>query len=211
MTALIVLAKEPVPGRVKTRLSPPCSPREAALLAEAALADTLRAVAATPAGRRVLVLAGKPGPWLPRGFEVLPQRGRGLDDRLAAAFEDVAEPALLIGMDTPQVTPALLRSATGALAGSRAVLGPAEDGGFWIVGLGRADRRAFAGIPMSQDVTARLQVQRFRDMGLATSLLPALRDVDTVEDARAVAGMAPHTAFARRARAILPQGVGAFR
>jgi rSAM/selenodomain-associated transferase 1 len=211
MTALIVLAKEPVPGKVKTRLSPPCSPPEAALLAEAALADTLRAVAATPARRRVLVLAGEPGPWLPRGFEVLPQRGRGLDDRLAASFEDVGERALLIGMDTPQVTPALLRSATGALSGFQAVLGPAEDGGFWIVGLRRADRRAFLGIPMSREITARLQVQRFRDMGLTTGLLPTLRDVDTIEDARAVAGMAPHTAFARRARAILPPRTAALR
>jgi rSAM/selenodomain-associated transferase 1 len=203
MTALLVLAKEPVPGRVKTRLCPPCSHEQAAALAEAALADTLLAVASTPARRRVLVLAGRPGPWLPPGFEVLPQRGCGLDDRLAAAFQDVGEPAVLIGMDTPQVTPALLERATAALERSQAVLGPAADGGFWAMGLRRADRRAFAGVPMSREITGHLQARRLREMGLATSFLPTLRDVDTIDDARVVARLAPGTGFARQAREVL--------
>ena len=64
------MAKEPVPGRVKTRLVPPCTPRQAAALAEAALADTLHTVLAAPARRRVLVLEGEPGPWLPAGFDM---------------------------------------------------------------------------------------------------------------------------------------------
>ncbi|MCX3061687.1 glycosyltransferase, partial [Streptomyces sp. GXMU-J5] len=85
---LLVLAKEPVAGRVKTRLTPPFTPREAAALAEAALRDTLDAALAAPVRRRVLVLAGEPGPWLPPGFDVVPQRGDGLDERIAAAFED---------------------------------------------------------------------------------------------------------------------------
>src|SRR5690242_13674278 len=80
---LLVIAKEPLPGRVKTRLTPPYSPREAAELAAAALGDTLEAVRATPARRRVLVLDGRPGPWLPAGFEVVPQVPGGLDVRLA--------------------------------------------------------------------------------------------------------------------------------
>lgn len=65
MSTLLVIAKEPRPGRVKTRLTPPFSPRQAAALAEAALVDTLLAVAAAPVRRRVLVLDGTPGPWLP--------------------------------------------------------------------------------------------------------------------------------------------------
>ncbi len=68
-----MIAKEPVPGRVKTRLTPPFTPQEAARLAEAALADTLAAAAAAPVARRVLVLDGSPGPWVPPGFEVVPQ------------------------------------------------------------------------------------------------------------------------------------------
>ena len=107
-TTLLVIAKQPVPGRVKTRLVPPCTHDQAASLAEAALTDTLHAVLRVPARRRVLVLEGRPGPWLPAGFDVVPQCGGPLDERLAGAFAGVRGPALLIGMDTPQVTPGLL-------------------------------------------------------------------------------------------------------
>ena len=102
---IAVIAKEPVPGRVKTRLCPPFSPAQAAELAEAALRDTLRTVRATAAARHVLVLDGRPGPWVPAGFDVLAQRGDGLGSRLAAAFTDCVaacdEPVVLVGMDTP--------------------------------------------------------------------------------------------------------------
>ena len=80
---LLVIAKQPVPGRVKTRLVPPCTYEQAASLAEAALADTLRAVRMTPARRRVLILDGQPGPWLPPGFDIVPQCAGPLDERLA--------------------------------------------------------------------------------------------------------------------------------
>jgi glycosyltransferase A (GT-A) superfamily protein (DUF2064 family) len=125
-TTLLVIAKQPLPGRVKTRLVPPYTLEQAAQLAEMALADTLRAVLAAPACRRVLVLDGRPGPWLPDGFEVLPQCGGGLDERLAAAFSVTRGPTLLIGMDTPQVTPCLL---TVDWDGFDAWFGPAADGG----------------------------------------------------------------------------------
>jgi glycosyltransferase A (GT-A) superfamily protein (DUF2064 family) len=112
---VVVIAKEPVPGRVKTRLTPPFTPAEAAALAEAALTDTLTAVADTNVARRVLALDGAPGPWLPRGFDVIGQRGAGLDERIAWALTDahvtLPLPLVLIGMDTPQVTPALLAAA----------------------------------------------------------------------------------------------------
>ena len=73
VTTLLVIAKQPVPGRVKTRLVPPCTYEQAAALAEAALADTLRTAATVPARRRVLVLDGEPGPWLPPGYDIVPQ------------------------------------------------------------------------------------------------------------------------------------------
>ena len=85
---VIVIAKEPVPGRVKTRLTPPFTPQDAALLAKAALSDSLAAAAEAPMTRRVLALDGAPGDWLPAGFDVIGQRGGGLDERLAAAFAD---------------------------------------------------------------------------------------------------------------------------
>ncbi|MGW1782460.1 TIGR04282 family arsenosugar biosynthesis glycosyltransferase [Streptomyces sp. NPDC002143] len=195
MTTLLVIAKEPRPGRVKTRLTPPFTPQEAAALAEAALTDTLRAVAATPARRRVLVLDGTAGPWLPPGFDVVPQCAGGLDERLAAAFADCDGPALLIGMDTPQVTPGLLAF---DFDGYGACFGPAEDGGFWALGLAEPDPGLLLGVPMSTPATGAVQRDRLVAAGLRVRDLPRLRDVDTAADAEAVAAMAPHGCFAAR-------------
>ncbi|MFF4252584.1 DUF2064 domain-containing protein [Streptomyces sp. NPDC001663] len=192
-TTLLVIAKEPLPGRVKTRLTPPFTPEEAAELAEASLADTLDAVARTPAGRRVLVLEGEPGPWLPTGFEVVRQCAGGLDERLAAAFAHCDGPALLIGMDTPQVTPDLL---TIDFDGCDAYFGPAEDGGFWALGLAAPDPGLLRGVPMSTPHTG--AAQRARLAGLRVRDLPRLRDVDTAYDAELVAKTAPEGRFAAR-------------
>jgi uncharacterized protein len=199
MTALVVIAKAPRAGHSKTRLCPPCTPRQAAALARAALADTLEALRATPAARHVLVLDGEAGDWLPPGFEVLPQRGRGLDERLAHAFDDVAGPALLVGMDTPQVTPGDLREGLARLAepGTDAVLGPAPDGGYWAIGLREPDPRLFLGVPMSSARTCRAQRARLSSLGLRVGDLRALRDVDRIADAHAVAALAPSGRFAR--------------
>ena len=98
-----------MPGRVKTRLCPPCRPEEAAEIAAAALADTLDAVPGCSAERRVLALDGEPGRWLPAGFEVIRSSGDGLAERLGAAWAEVDGPCVQIGMDTPQVAPALPR------------------------------------------------------------------------------------------------------
>ncbi|MFJ5221789.1 DUF2064 domain-containing protein [Streptomyces sp. NPDC088400] len=193
MTTLLVIAKEPRPGRVKTRLTPPFTPEEAAELAEAALADTLRTVAAAPASRRVLVLDGAPGPWLPPGFDVVPQCAGGLDERLADAFAHCTGPALLIGMDTPQVTPDLL---TADFTRCDAYFGPAEDGGFWALGLTRPDPALLRGVPMSTPVTGAVQRQRLVAAGLRVRDLPCLRDVDTAADAHAVAALVPRGRFA---------------
>ncbi|MGQ4362235.1 TIGR04282 family arsenosugar biosynthesis glycosyltransferase [Streptomyces sp. SAS_272] len=193
MTTLLVVAKEPRPGRVKTRLTPPFTPAEAAALAEAALEDTLRTVAATPAERRVLVLDGESGPWLPPGFDVVPQCAGGLDERLAAAFAGCDGPALLIGMDTPQVTPELL---TVDFDGYDACFGPAEDGGFWALGLVRPDPDLLRGVPMSTAATGAVQRARLVAAGLRVRDLPRLRDVDTSADAEAVVADAPNGRFA---------------
>jgi uncharacterized protein len=206
--ALVVIAKAPVAGRSKTRLTPPCTPAQAAALAEAALADTLQAVAATPAPRRVVVLEGEPGAWLPGGFEVVAQRGGGLEERLANAFDDVGGAALVIGMDTPQVTPALLQAGATALLhdGVDAVLGPAGDGGYWAIGLREPDAALFAGLPMSEATTGTAQRARLDAAGLRVEALPELRDVDTIADAHAVAALAPEGRFARVLAAVSAAG-----
>ncbi|WP_405901768.1 DUF2064 domain-containing protein [Streptomyces sp. NBC_00727] len=197
-TTVLVIAKEPLPGRVKTRLTPPFSPAEAARLAEAALADTLHTVLTVPAARRVVVLAGAPGPWLPPGIEVVEQGAGGLDERLAAAFGACTGPTLLIGMDTPQVTAAGLAPALspGGWDGCDAWFGPAEDGGFWALGLAEPDPALLRGVPMSVPETGAVQRRRLVDAGLTVRDLPPLRDVDTAADAAEVAALAPDGRFA---------------
>ncbi|MFF3674497.1 DUF2064 domain-containing protein [Streptomyces sp. NPDC002120] len=195
MSTLLVIAKAPVAGRVKTRLTTVFTPQQAADLALASLRDTLAAVLATPAGRRVLVLDGRPGPWIPDGIEVVPQGTGGLDARLAAAFALAGGPALLIGMDTPQVTPGLLALGLD-FTEADAWFGPADDGGFWALGLAAPDPALLHGVPMSVAHTGEVQRRRLTDAGLAVRDLPELCDVDTPADARRVAAAAPRTRFA---------------
>lgn len=208
MTALVVLAKAPRPGRSKTRLAPAFGFEGAARLAAAALQDTLDAAAATLADHRVLALDGTLGRGalpvdVPAGFEVVPQRSGTHAERIAAALGACREPALLIGMDTPQATPELLALAL-ALAGHDdgdevACLGPAEDGGWWALGLSRPDRcaeAALSGVPMSVPWTGRAQLDRLLALRLRVTTLPELRDVDSPDDAAAVAAVAPQTRFA---------------
>ncbi|WP_405605880.1 DUF2064 domain-containing protein [Streptomyces sp. NBC_01410] len=202
---LLVIAKAPVPGRVKTRLCPSYSPEEAARLAEAALADTLDVVLATPARRRVLVLDGAPGAWLPDGFEVVPQCPGGLDERLAHAFGLCEGPALLVGMDTPQLTVELLSTGL-ELSEGEATFGPADDGGFWALGLAEPDPSLLRGVPMSVPETGAIQRHRLLRAGLAVRQLPVLRDVDTADDARLVAAQAPHGRFAAAMAALAGTG-----
>ena len=194
---LIVLAKEPLPGRAKTRLVPDLGPERAAAVARAALADTLAAVAQVRVGRRTVVLDGAPGDWLPAGTAVLPQGTGDLGDRLAAACADAwaafPAPLLLLGMDTPQVTPALLSSALDTLLqpGTDAVLGLADDGGWWALGLRTPVPGLFAGVPMSTAGTGAAQRARLDALGLTTRRLPVLRDIDHVHDIAPVAALQP--------------------
>jgi rSAM/selenodomain-associated transferase 1 len=205
-TTLLVIAKQPRPGMVKTRLQSRFTPEQAARLAAASLADTLVAVLAADVERRVIALEGVAGEWLPAGIEVIGQSGGGLGQRLTAAFEQVFATAatpgrvLLVGMDTPQLTPDLLTSDWG---GADAALGLSADGGFWAIGLKRSVPGVFDGIPMSTDGTGAAQLARLRSLGLSVQLLPELRDVDTPEDAAAVAGLAPRTRFARLHRRLV--------
>ena len=201
---LIVLAKEPVPGRVKTRLCPPCSPREAAALAAASLADTLGAAVASGADRVVLALDGRPGPWCPPGVDLVGQGEGGLDRRLTTAWASTTGPAVQVGMDTPQLTAHDLDRAMAAVAtpGTDAVLGPAADGGWWAVGLRRPHPLAFLGVPTSRPDTGALQHRRLVGLGLRVRHLPERTDVDTWLDAEAVARAAPGTAFAAAVRSL---------
>lgn len=194
----VVIAKEPVPGRVKTRLTPGVSATDAAHLAAAALHDTLDVVDATPARTRLLAFDGRCGDWMRPGWEHRRQPDGGLDVRLAAALATVAgAPAVLVGMDTPQLTPGQL--ARFDPVAFDACLGPTQDGGYWCLGLRDPARAAevIHGVPMSTACTFAVQLGRLTARGLRVQILDELVDVDTVADAHGVARGAPWTAFAR--------------
>ena len=208
MTAgtVIVIAKQPVPGRVNTRLVPPLTHGQVAELAAAALADTLDAVERCTAQRRVLAFAGDARGWLRAGWQHVGQPEGGLGERLVAAFAATRGPAVLVGMDTPQLMPAQLH----AFDPDRfdACLGPARDGGYWAIGLADPScaGRAIRGVPMSTDHTGEVQLRRLNSLGLRVQLLEPLTDVDTIDTAHEVARAAPHTRFAAALTSV-PVGV----
>lgn len=194
--AIIVIAKRPEPGRVKTRLCPQFSAAGAADVAAAALSDTLDVVDGTAASHRRLCFEGDPNGWARPGWEVRAQCTGDLDARLADAFAGLDGPALLVGMDTPQITtPQLLDFDPVRFD---ACLGRTPDGGFWAIGFRDPELAALAvpGVRMSTAQTGRHQLQRLRALGLRVQLLDEVRDVDTYADARAVAKRLPRSRFA---------------
>jgi hypothetical protein len=222
---LLVLAKSPVPGLAKTRLCPPATPEQAARIASAALLDTLDAVRAAAGLRpgRVSMVA-----WTGTladavrcdelataldGTVQFSQAGNSLGERIAAAHAEVAARApgaavLQIGMDTPQLDAEAMSAAFAPLStrgGPDAVLGPAEDGGWWALGL--RDPRAAAAIarvPTSRPDTGERTLAALRGAGLRVDLLPRLSDVDTAADALAVtAHCRPGSRFATEVNAVL--------
>jgi len=197
MTTLIVIAKECLPGKVKTRLHPPLSLEQAAELAAASLDDTLAAVEPLPATRRVLAFDGQVPPALASGYDIVPQVSGGLDARLGAIFDGCNEPAVLIGMDTPQVSAAVLAPIFAAWPDDvDAWFGPAADGGFWALALRHPDGDLIRGVPMSESFTGARQLDRLHAAGLRVRMLPTLTDVDHIDDAYRVADLAPNGSFA---------------
>ena len=207
-----VIAKAPVPGRVKTRLCPPCSPQQAAALAAAGLAETMSGIDATLHARsakrrtgvmRTLLLDGTPQPWMSSAWRVIAQRGEGLADRLANGFSDLG-PGVIIGMETPHITP-LLGRALDAVSAGNDVFGPAEDGGYWMIGLcARTAARAlevFDGVVMSTSTTGAVQLERLKRIGQSPVVFPVARDLDDFDDLLAIAESSREGELATLARA----------
>ncbi len=210
---LLVVAKAPEPGRAKTRLAATVGDRVAADIAAAALLDTLDAVAAAPVAARVVAFTGDlnaaAGATEIRqrleSFTVIPQRGDGFADRLANAHVDSADgyPVLQIGMDTPQVTADLLTGCARALLQAPAVLGLADDGGWWLLGVGTpAMAECLRTVPMSQPDTGELTLQALRAKGIDVTPVQPLADIDVLDDVAVVReACGPASRFARVTRA----------
>lgn len=214
---VLVTAKAPEPGRVKTRLRPPATLEQAADIAAAALLDTLDTVCALGRGPVVVALSGDHRRAARRDeidaalrrVTVIGQRGKDFAARLAHAHADAAAlcpglPVLQIGMDTPQITHRLIDSAWAALRRDRdGVLGPATDGGWWLLGL-RDPARASAlrKVPMSRPDTGQRTLAALAAAGVDVASAAILSDVDTMADAREVAGMVRGSRFARAVAAV---------
>lgn len=220
---LLVLAKAPVPGRVKTRMCPPLTPAQAARVASAALLDTLDAVLAVPQAASAVALTGQLGRAEDaaalvaalRRTTVIRQRGNTLGERICAAHTDAAAiapglPVLQIGMDTPQVDAGLLGHCLDVLDGPGvdAVFGPARDGGWWALGVrDPALTGLIADVPTSCPDTGERTLATLRAAGCHVAELPELSDVDTVEDVVAVAAGMPNGRFtAAVTTALAPAG-----
>jgi hypothetical protein len=211
LVQLVVIAKEPRPGFVKTRMCPPCTVEQAAQIAEAALERTLEVVRSVQAVRHVLALDGNAGRWLPEGFDLIPQRRGSLGNRLQGVFDDCfrqrEDPVIIVGMDTPQVDRSHLDRAAALLHdGSSAVLGPASDGGYWLIGLRHPSRGLFDDVQMSVSATGEQQAASLRTKGYAVAHIEELRDIDLPDDAMYVADSLPGTPFADVVHRVLNHG-----
>ncbi len=195
-SALIIFAKAPIPGQVKTRLCPPLTPDEAASLHGSVVLDMLersrglssmdRFVACFPSPDHVFfkILEER------HGVRLIAQTGEDLGARMASALADIFAQgyrrALVIGTDLPTLPGSLFGEALALLDTHDLVLGPAQDGGYYLIGLRKPAPELFTGIPWSTDRVLALTQTKASAAGLKTALLQVRRDIDTVEDLTAL-------------------------
>ena len=203
--ALVVIAKEPVPGAVKTRLASILGADGAARAAAAMLADTLAAMAEVDAEPWVCFAPADAGRRMARlapGCRLLAQVEGDLGDRLAGCFAALlrggAERVVIVGADTPQVPGATYQAAFALLDQVDVVLGPAQDGGYYLVGAKAALPELFVGVPMGTDAVLEVTMRRAVRRRLRVGTVPTLRDLDQLEDLQAALAAgeldtSPHT------------------
>lgn len=191
--AILVFARAPQPGRVKTRLAAAVGDRAAlriyTRLAKHTLAE-VRAFAAEDVAIRVHYAPADAGEavrvWLGDGPVYLPQAdgdlGMRMKDAFARAFAEGAEQVVIVGSDLPAVSASLLRRAFELLDAHPAVIGPARDGGYYLLGLRRMVDGIFDGIEWSTPHVLRTTLERFSAAGVEPAALEELADVDTVDD-----------------------------
>jgi uncharacterized protein len=186
------MAKAPRPGKVKTRLSPPLTPDQASALNMCFIRDTTENIqrvteASNSAGLVAYTPVGDESAFdglLPSNFQLLAQRGDGFGERLLYASEDLFacgfSAACLIDSDSPTMPQEVLLQAVERLsrAGDRMVLGASDDGGYYLIGLKRLHHRLFEQVDWSTERVFEQTLERAREIGLRTELLPTWYDVD---------------------------------
>jgi rSAM/selenodomain-associated transferase 1 len=203
MDRLGIFAKQPVEGDVKTRLTPSLPPTIAAKLQLSMVLDAIQSGMAARLGRVALYWAGDSGQGSfadHLGVDVRYQKGADLGERLAGAFGELlagADRAVVIGSDCPDLGPGLIQEAFAALADADLVLGPARDGGYYLIGLKKPSPELFRGISWSTSRVLAETLERAERLGLRARLLETLDDLDTPDDLvrfvarRSVADVAP--------------------
>jgi hypothetical protein len=192
LCALAVMTKAPQPGHVKTRLSPPLTPHEAAELNKAFLVDTGAAISRASNSSLACGVAVYTPPdtasayidILPTDFILLPQRGESFGERLYFAAVDLFDcgfaSVCLIDSDSPTVSAECFATAAKTLnaESDTVVLGPCEDGGYYLIGINRPHRELFERIDWSTERVLDQTMQRASDIGIEPKLLPTGYDVD---------------------------------
>jgi uncharacterized protein len=199
--ALVIFAKAPIAGQVKTRLCPPLTPDEAATLHGSFVLDTLersktavaklklpldRYLACSPASTLVFFQIMEER----LGVKLIDQIGDDLGARMQQAFETLFakgyQRVLIVGTDTPSLPLDYYKQALALLENSDLVVGPADDGGYYLIGLKKSAPDLFSAVPWSTDQVLKLTKEKAAKMGLKTALLPPWRDVDTIDDLQAL-------------------------
>ena len=188
--ALLIMAKRPAPGETKTRLIPALSPEQAAELYECFLRDTLDLARAVPMVARFIAYLPEDASGyfsnLAADFELIPQAGNNLGERLdhvlSSCLNRGFERVVAIGSDSPNLAPAFVSRAFELLDSADVVLGPCEDGGYYLIGLTRSQPRILREVQMSTPNVLRETLARAQHEGLRVALLPMWYDVDSVED-----------------------------
>ena len=178
---IAIFARWPEPGKAKTRLIPALGAEGAAKLYARLLELTVREARASGLPFHLRITGDDPErfrDWLGDDLDVRDQGGGDLGEKLAR----VPTPCLMIGSDCPGLTAALLREAADALAEHEAVIGPADDGGYWLLALREPCRDLFADMAWSTPQVFPETMQRLDALGLAPHILPELTDIDTGED-----------------------------
>jgi uncharacterized protein len=190
---IVVFAKEPIAGKVKTRLQKSCPATTVLALYQAFVLDTLTLVARIPCAEKWIFYEswGRPPRFLRKhgiGVRLFPQRGQNLGSRLNAACQKLRpspeHPVVIIGADTPHLSRERISSAFRCLRTHDVVLGPAKDGGFYLLGLKNSSREIFAGVSWSTDKVLRQIVRNFEKQNLSYCFLPTEFDLDQPSDLR---------------------------
>jgi rSAM/selenodomain-associated transferase 1 len=193
MNAIAIMAKAPIPNKVKTRLTPPLSPFEASRLYQCFLLDKIEQVKSIEEAHPFMAYTPESSESffrniIPPGFSLINQAGKDLGERLSNVSHELfakgAGKVVLLDSDTPNLPVDNIREGLSRLNEVDVVLGPCEDGGYYLIGMKAFIPEIFSGIPWSTALVTELTLKKVHELGFTVSMLPCWYDVDTENDLR---------------------------